>query len=62
MNRGRHLEQFTDKTAEVKRRSQNDRRSKIPFSEIVGQSAALRQTLKEGRDRGAHRLDRSHHR
>ena len=47
INRGRHLEQFTDKTAEVKRRSQNDRRSKIPFSEIVGQSAALRQTLKE---------------
>ena len=47
INRSRQLEQFTNKTDKVKRSSQDDRRSKITFSEIVGQSAALRRVLKE---------------
>jgi DNA-binding NtrC family response regulator len=47
VNRGRQIEQFKTKPAEAKPYCKDKPRSEIRFSEIVGQSAALRRVLKE---------------
>jgi DNA-binding NtrC family response regulator len=47
INRGRQIEQLKNKPAEEKNKSEDGRRSEISFSEIVGQSAALRRVLKD---------------
>jgi DNA-binding NtrC family response regulator len=47
INRGRQMEQLKNKPAEEEKISEDALRSEISFSEIVGQSAALRRALKE---------------
>ena len=47
INRSRQMEQLKTKPAGVKSYSEDELRSEISFSEIVGQSAALRSVLKE---------------
>jgi DNA-binding NtrC family response regulator len=47
INRSRHLEQLKNNSTEEKTDSEDELRSEISFSEIVGQSAALRRVLKE---------------
>jgi DNA-binding NtrC family response regulator len=47
INRGRQIEQLKNKPAEEEKISEDALRSEISFSEIVGQSAALRRALKE---------------
>ena len=47
INRGRQIEQLKNKPAEEKPHSEDALRSEINFSEIVGQSPALRRVLKE---------------
>ena len=47
INRSRRVEQLKTKPAGVKSYSEDELRSEISFSEIVGQSAALRSVLKE---------------
>ena len=47
INRSRQMEQLKTKPAEEKSYSEDELRSEISFSEIVGQSAALRRVLKE---------------
>jgi DNA-binding NtrC family response regulator len=47
INRGRQMEQLKNKSAEQKPYSEDALRSEINFAEIVGQSPALRQVLKE---------------
>ena len=47
INRSRQMEQLKTKPAGVKSYSKDELRSEISFSEIVGQSAALRSVLKE---------------
>src|SRR5438128_3934228 len=42
IHRGRQIEQLKNKTVEVKPDAEDELRSEISFSEIVGQSAALR--------------------
>jgi len=47
INRGRQIEQLRNKSADDKKYSEDGVHSQIGFSEIVGQSAALRRALKE---------------
>ena len=47
IKRGRQIEQLKNKRADEKKYSEDAFRSEISFSEIVGQSAALRRVLKE---------------
>jgi formate hydrogenlyase transcriptional activator len=47
IKRGRQMEQLKNKPADEKKYSEDALRSEISFSEIVGQSAALRHVLKE---------------
>ena len=47
INRGRQIEQLKNKPTEEEKISEDALRSEISFSEIVGQSAALRRALKE---------------
>ena len=47
IKRGRQIEQLKNKPADEKKYSEDGFRSEISFSEIVGQSAALRRVLKE---------------
>jgi DNA-binding NtrC family response regulator len=47
IKRSRQMEQLRNKPAEEKKYPENELRSEISFSEIVGQSAALRRVLKE---------------
>ena len=47
INRSRHLEQLKNNSAEEETDCEDELRSGISFSEIVGQSAALRRVLKE---------------
>src|SRR4030095_15596340 len=47
INRSRHLEQLKNNSAEEETDCEDELRSGIRFSEIVGQSAALRRVLKE---------------
>jgi DNA-binding NtrC family response regulator len=47
INRGRQMEQLKNQSAEQKPSSEDALRSEINFAEIVGQSPALRQVLKE---------------
>ena len=47
INRSRQIEQLKTKPAGMKSYSEDELRSEISFSEIVGQSAALRSVLKE---------------
>ena len=47
IKRGRQIEQLKNKPADEKKYSEDAFRSEISFSEIVGQSAALRRVLKE---------------
>jgi len=47
INRGRQIEQLKNQSADDKKYSEDGVHSQIGFSEIVGQSAALRRALKE---------------
>ena len=47
INRGRQIEQLKNKPTEEEKISEDALRSEVSFSEIVGQSAALRRALKE---------------
>jgi DNA-binding NtrC family response regulator len=47
INRSRQIEQLKNKSAEEKPLSEDELRSEIGFSEIVGQSAALRRVLED---------------
>ena len=47
ITRSRQIEQLKNKPVEEKPSSEDAMRSEISFSEIVGQSAALRRVLKE---------------